>query len=220
MTPGPRLFRRLLGTLLPCVLSSIATLAVAATPPPAADPSQFRYEALPADGSVDVVLDASTPVFEFQSGRSAFRAFRLPATDRPYLIDVRSYLEDADGREGGHVFYPIVTLLNEDYLITRSTDLDALRFDSPLSESSTAPAYRLTLGVDPAHGRQRYLVIFTPALLVAPRRLPPVATPAAAAELAPSAFLGAAAHGRLRLSVRPADASDLVSQDTTNPQAR
>jgi hypothetical protein len=216
MHSGPRLLRRLLGALALVALSGLATAAA----PPAADPSQFQYDALPADGAVDLRLDASSPVFEFQSGRSAFRAFRLPATDRPYLIDVRSYLEDADGRDGGHVFYPIATLLTEDYLITRSTDLDALRFDSPLYESSTAPAYHLTLGVDPKRGRERYLVVFTPALLVAPRRLPPVTTPAAAAELAPAAFLGAAAHGRLRISVRPAAADELATQGTTNPQAR
>lgn len=204
---------------------ALGAAARAATPVAACcnDPARFHYDPLPVEGTVGVDIGPGAPMFEFQTGRSAFHAFLLPAATRPYLIELRSFLETSPGNEGGRVFYPILTLLNDDYVVARSTELDALRFELPLLEAATAPAYRLTIGVDPTHGRQRYLVVYTPAQLIAPRRLPPVATPAAAAELAQGAYLGAAAYGRLSITLRPADdvePAGAVTRPATEPDSR
>jgi len=178
---------------------ALPPVAGAAAPP--TDPAQFRYEQLPADGSLDASIDASAPRFEFKTGTSGYRAFRLPDLERPYLIEIRSLLRGGTDPARGRVFYPVAALLTEDFLVSRQTELESLRFDLPVYEDARAPAYRLTLGVDPAQAHERYLVVYTPAALTGPRPLPTADTAEDAAQAARTAWLGAAATGRLRITV-------------------
>ena len=196
--------RRVAGVAL-CLAALAAAPAGRAAGPSAAlraDPAGFRYEPLPADGSVDFVIDERSPTFEFQSGPSAYRAFRLPDATRPYYVDVRAFLDGPPDPARARVFYPVMALLTDDFLVSRQTDLDLLRFDLPVFEQALAPAYRVTVGIDPAHARERYLIVFTPATLMTRRALPPITTPESAAEAARVAFLGATRYGRLRLTLR------------------
>jgi hypothetical protein len=181
---------------------ALALAATALAAPPPADPSEFRYQPLPADGSVEVRIDASTPTFEFKPGRSPFRAFRLPDAGKPYVVEIRSLLDRGTDPARGRVFYPVAALLDDHFMVSRQTDLEALRFELPLFEDARAPAYRLLVGVDPAQGHERYLVVYTPAPLLAPRPSPEATTPEAAAEAARVAFAGAAPGGVLRITVR------------------
>ena len=204
----PRTLRAVLGSLslLASALAVDALGSAAATAPVAADPANFHYDALPATGALDFAIDAKSPSFEFQSGPSHYRAFRLPESDRPYYVEVQSFIEGPADPSRARVFYPVVALLTDDFLVSRTTDLDALRVDLPMLERSSSPAYRLTLGVDPLHNRERYLVVFTPARPRAAHLTAPVATATAldaAPQAAHDAFLGAAPEGRLRISVRP-----------------
>jgi hypothetical protein len=173
--------------------------------PPAAccsDPAHFPYQPLPARGSIDFRIDTHGPEFEFQTGVSTFHAFALPAAERPYLIELRSFVDGGPDPRAARVFYPIVAVLTDDFVVSRLTDLEHLRYDLPLFELTTAPAYRVVLPFDPANHRERYLVVFTAAQLVGKRELPPIANPETAAEVAKIAFLGATSHGRLRITVR------------------
>jgi hypothetical protein len=192
----------LVGLLLALGLPAAPALAAKGC---CADPARFRYEPLPAQGSVDLVISASSPTFEFQSGPSAFKAFVLPAANRPYYVEVRSFVAGGPDPARARVFYPVVAVLTEDFLVSRSTDLEALRFDLPLLEGTSAPAYRVVLPIDPANAHERYIVVFTPAHLGEGRTLPPVTTPESAAEAAKIAYLGAAPYGRLRITLRPAE---------------
>lgn len=169
------------------------------------DPAHFRYEPLPADGAVDFEIDGRSPTFEFQSGRSAFRAFELPAGGRPYTLEVRSFLAGPPDPRRARVFYPVVAILTDDFLVSRATELELLRFDLPVLERTTRPAYRVSVPVDPLATRERYVVVFTPAKLATTRALPPISGPESAAEAARVAYLGAAPYGRLRISLRPGE---------------
>ena len=193
--------KRLGQPLIALLLVALAGPAAAAAAAAATDPAQFRYEALPADGVVDFAIDASSPTFEFQSGVSAYRAFRLPSAAGPYLVEVRSFLSGPLDPARARVFYPVVAVLTDDFLVSRTTELELLRFDLPVLEGSSAPAYRVMVAIDPQRTREQYLVVFTPAKLTSARELPPISTPDSAAEAARYAFLGAAPHGRLRISV-------------------
>ena len=180
----------------------------------AADPAGFRYEPLPAEGGIDFAIDARSPTFEFQTGVSGYRAFRLPDAGGRYYVDVRSFLDGPPHPARARVFYPVVALLTDDFLVSRSTELELLRFDLPVLEGTTAPAYRLTIGMDPEHTRERYLVVYTPTHLMAGRQLPPISTPESAAEAARVAFLGASPHGQLRITVRRGDAQQPAAPET------
>ena len=188
-----------------------ATVApvLAAGPAPAhccTDPASFPYETLPADGSVDFVIDQTSPSFEFQSGASRFRAFALPPADRNYLLEVHSFLDGPADPRRARVFYPVLAVLTDDFLVSRTTDLDGLAFDLPVLEATAAPAYRVTLALGLGNGRERYVVVFTPSRLATRRALPPIAGPDTAAQAARVAFLGAVGEGRLRITVRAGEA--------------
>jgi hypothetical protein len=171
------------------------------------DPSRFAYDALPASGDLEFTIDRRSPLFEFQSGRSFFRAFRLPTQGPAYVLELRSFLADADSPRTARLFYPVMAILTDDFLVSRATDLDALRFDLPVLERSTAPAYRVQLPIDPANTRERYVVVFTPAQLLE-ERAPEITNPDTAAQAARSAYLGASAFGRLRFTLRPGTAAE------------
>ena len=190
--------------VMACATTAAAVPARAGAQPQ--DPATFRYEQLPADGSVEFAIDAASPRFEFKSGVSAYRAFQLPAADKPYLVDLRSLILGSRDPARARVFYPLVAMLTDDFLVSRETPLEALHFDLPVFEAAVAPAYRLTVVVDPAQARERYLVVYTPAALLEPRVLPAPATPEDAERAAHAAYLGAARYGSLRITVRP-DAS-------------
>jgi hypothetical protein len=172
--------------------------------PCCSDASQFHYGALPAQGDIDVTIDRRSALFEFQSGPSFFAAFRLPAVDEPYVIDVESVLSGGPDPARARVFYPLAALLNEDFLVARAAGLESLRPQTVLMERAAGPGYRLSIGVDPAQGREKYLVLFTAANLLVEHDLPAVNDPESAQRAAHEAFLGAAATGRLRVSVRRA----------------
>ena len=178
------------------------------------DPSQFQYEPLPVAGAVNVVIDANGPSFEFQSGRSFFHAFRLPAATRGYTLEVQSFLEPATDPRRSRVFYPVLALLTDDFVVARVADLETLSFDLPTLERTSAPAYRVSLAVDPGNGRERYAVVFTPAALLAARALPPITTPDSVAQAARVAYLGAAPVGRLRVTVRPREDAPAAAAET------
>ncbi|HXQ30641.1 MAG TPA: hypothetical protein VN790_01575 [Steroidobacteraceae bacterium] len=205
------------GLALAALLAAGSPALSAAPPAPDADPAHFRYQPLPAEGAVDFVIDASSPTFEFQSGPSAFRAFALPPQTHPYVVEVRSFLEGGPDPRRARVLYPVVAVLTDDFLVSRSTDLEFLRFDLPLFEHTTAPAYRVTLPIDPSATRERYLVVFTPARLAAGRSLPPITNPDSAAEAARFAFLGASPYGKLRITLRAGEARTAASQPAAEP---
>lgn len=166
------------------------------------DPAEFTYVALPDRGQIEFDIGHQSPLFEFQTGFSAFSAFRLPVMSEPYLIEIRSYLRGGPDPEQAQVLYPVAAFLSEDYLVMRSIGLEAVVPELPLQERAGRPAYRLAVPVDPVRGRERYLVLFTPYELVAPGREPELPSTLELAEAAArEAFLGASAEGHLSITI-------------------
>lgn len=165
------------------------------------DPAEFKFETLPKSGSVDVTIDRHSPLFEFQGGRSFFRAFALPEGDGGYRLDIQSFFDGSSPRTA-QVFYPIAAILTPDQLISRTTTLEGLRLEPPFLERSRNGAVSISLGLDAPPGREKYLVIFTLGeLLERERYVAQALEPAAAAAEAKEAFLGAAPTGKLRITV-------------------
>jgi hypothetical protein len=103
-------------------------------------------------------------VFEFHSGMSPFVAFELPAQTVPYRVRVKS-LFDAKSDDDA-VFYPVVALLDDTYIVTQMTGLDNLRLEPALATVGGETGLAVSIGINPAEQRVRYLVVFTPAALL------------------------------------------------------
>jgi hypothetical protein len=172
------------------------------------DPARFDFVSLPASGTLDVVIGEVSPTFEFQSGLSRFAAFRLPESNAPFRVQVKSFFDGAPP-PAGSVFYPVLAMMDASFMVTRVSNLDNLRLDQALATPGGESGLSVTAPFDPGISRERYLVVFTPAVLLgAPppeRREGDVLTLPALdwlerqgqAVVAPSPF------GRLRITVAP-----------------
>ena len=76
--------------------------------------SELPYQDLPLTGSVDITLDASSPVFEFSDGTSFFVAYRLPGEAGDLTVSLRSLVVKEK------VFQPRVLLLNAQFQPVRA----------------------------------------------------------------------------------------------------
>ncbi|MGQ0429957.1 MAG: MalM family protein [Gammaproteobacteria bacterium] len=193
----------------PYPASNAARLALYAEATPCCDdPSGFPFVALPPRGFADRVVDRDSPVFEFQSGLSPFAAFELPQSDAPYRVRVKSLFDPRDHGEDG-VFYPVLVLMDDTFIVTHMTGLESLRLEPALATVGGEAGLAVTVTIDPAEQRGRYLVVFTPAVLLGAepdgRREGDLLTPSALAwkERRGDTALPASPYGRLRIAVAP-----------------
>lgn len=188
--------------------STEARLALYAEAMPCCDdPSGFRFNVLPPRGYADAVVNRASQVFDFHSGMSPFVAFELPTQTAPYRVRVKS-LFDAKSDDDA-VFYPVVALLDDTFIVTQMTGLDNLRLEPALATVGGETGLAVSLGINPAEQGARYLVVFTPAaLLGAPpdsRREGDLLTPSSIAwlERRGETALPASPYGRIRITVAP-----------------
>lgn len=172
------------------------------------DPSGFSYGALPRQGHAQATVDAKTPVFDFQSGLSPFVAFELPDQPSRYRIRVKSVFDRKDGGKEG-VFYPVVALLDDTYIVVHMTGPESLRLEPALATPGGEPGLAVSIGIDPAEQEGKYLVVFTPAALLG--KPPPAdregdvlsVSSLAYMERRGEAAIPASPYGRLSITVAP-----------------
>ena len=172
------------------------------------DPSGFSYGTLPRQGHAQAIVDAQTPVFDFQSGVSPFLAYELPDQTSRYRIRVKSVFDRKDGGKDG-VFYPVVALLDDTYIVVNMTGPESLRLEPALATPGGEPGLSVSIGVDPAEQKGKYLVVFTPAAMLG--KPPPADREGDVLSLSSLAYMerrGEAAipaspYGKLRITVAP-----------------
>jgi hypothetical protein len=113
-------------------------------------------------------------VFEFPSGKSYFKAFKLPEPAVDYTITLKSYaggdhipkLDSYPGWYPSSVFVPALMLLDADYMPTRLVDEKLTR----RTDATLLPPARLgmetVITIGPQNKNERFLVIFTPRRLL------------------------------------------------------
>jgi hypothetical protein len=151
-------------------------------------------------------VDPASPVFDFQSGLSPFAAFRLPEQATPYRIRVKSVFDAGDDTG---VFYPVMALLDETFIVVHMTGLESLRLEPALATVGGEPGLAVSIGIDPADQAGKYLVVFTPAALLG--KPPPPDREGDMLSLSSLAYmerrgegaLPASPYGRLRITVAP-----------------
>jgi hypothetical protein len=170
------------------------------------DPSGFPFNALPKQGYAQAVVNPESPVFDFQSGMSPFAAFRLPDQATPYRIRVKSVLDAGDDDTG--VFYPVMALLDDTFIVVHMTGLESLRLEPGLATVGGEPGLAVSIGIDPAEQTGKYLVVFTPAALLGkppPDREGDMLSLSSLAymERRGEAALPASPYGQLRITIAP-----------------
>lgn len=182
------------------------------------DPSGFRYVALPEQGFADANIDRTSPVFDFHSGLSPFVAYELPKTTASYRLRVKSFFEPG---EDSPVFYPVIAVLDDTFIVTQLTGLDSLRVEPALATAGGETGLTVTLPVEPGDGG-KYLIVFTPAALLgkapAERREGDLLTPSSLAWLERRAEIASppSPYGRIRITVAPEPAVASSERATSN----
>ncbi len=172
------------------------------------DPSGFPFTPLPQRGFTEATVGAASPVFDFHSGKSPFIAFELPQQTVPYRIRIKSLFDERDGGVEG-VFYPVVALLDDTFIVMQMTGLDSLRLDPSLATPGGKAGLSILLAIDPAEQNGRYLIVFTPAVLLGAepddRREADYLTQASLAwlERRGETAVPASPYGKLRITVAP-----------------
>ena len=64
------------------------------------------------------------------------------------------------------MFYPVIALLDDTFIVVHMTGPDSLRLEPALATPGGEPGLAVSIGVDPAEQKGKYLVVFTPAALL------------------------------------------------------
>lgn len=128
--------------------------------------SEFPFEELHLGDSKSFDLNEESPAFVFDTGKSYFKAFRLPPFSAPYQVTVRSYILGNDLRSA-YIFIPQALLLNDRYEVVRNIDFRYLK----LEKAGFAETVKETWGimrkleghidVTEENRKECFLVIFT-----------------------------------------------------------
>jgi hypothetical protein len=89
--------------------------------PCCASMAEFKYEPLPSEETVTFRLDEKSDSFVFPSGKSYFKAFRLPNKEATYRIHVKSFAL-GETIDKAHIFYPQVALLDGGFTVVKQSD--------------------------------------------------------------------------------------------------
>lgn len=207
--------------LLACALCGVTSAAMAAPPSSdraqqrlyrsarvcCSDPTEFQFLDVSLPGQQLLEIGPTSRLFDFHSGRSFFAALRLPEASGSYRVRIRSVLQGKG--DTTRVFYPVVALLNDNFIVTRVSSPNHLRLEPALATPGGEPGLSLSIRVDPAEAKERYLIVFTPALLLGAspedRREGDVLTDTTTdyLERKGDAAIPAAVFGRLQVSLVP-----------------
>lgn len=101
--------------------------------------AQLGYDQLAESGTVSFNLDASSRTYNFQTGKSYFKAFRLPARHLPYHIRISSFAL-GEVIMKAHIFDPQIALLDDHYaIIKQSIDSDFFLKKAGMKETLGLP---------------------------------------------------------------------------------
>jgi hypothetical protein len=128
--------------------------------------SEFSFEELRSGESKSFDLNEESPAFVFDTGKSYFKAFRLPPSSAPYRVTVRSYILGNDLRSA-YIFIPQASLLNDRYEVVRNIDFRYLRLEKAGFAETAKETWGIMrklegyIDVNAEKREERFLVIYT-----------------------------------------------------------
>ena len=143
-----------------CVSASGTKQKLANTSACCNDLAGLPYAQLEFEKSVSFDIDEKSPVFQFPTTRSYFRAFALPPADSSYSVILKSHLTNFEPSVlMSRVYCPVVMLLDANYKI-RADYLRPLVFNKVEETPRSIP---LTIPLTP---QDRFLVVHTEDVLI------------------------------------------------------
>ncbi len=133
-----------------------ARSALAATPTCCSGIDQMPFEPLEPSFAGDVLIDTQAPAYSFETGKSFFRAFSLPAGGPSFEIRLYS-------QAGSSVLAPNAMLLDSRMRPTRVLDGDDFTYVPPTGLKGDSLDARIRIDrSQPEHpGNERYLILYT-----------------------------------------------------------
>lgn len=134
--------------------------------------ADFPYEDLRRGEPKSFDLNDKSPAFGFDSGKSYFKAFRLPPYAIPYRIVLRSYML-GDSVDSAYIFCPQVIFLDGKFATVRSTDYRILRLTKAGFFETAGETWGLMwklegeIEIAGANRDEKYMVILTTDTLLA-----------------------------------------------------
>lgn len=130
-------------------------------------PKYFSYEELKLGDSKILELDENSPAFQFNTGKSYFKAYSLPSYTGPYKVSIQSYMHGSY-IETAHIFVPKLIFLNERYEVVRATDVRELRIEQAALSETWGLRFKLvgSIGVSKDNSNEKFLVVTTTAELL------------------------------------------------------
>ena len=114
--------------------------------------SEIQYAELYPNQNLEIKIDPESPAYDFETGKSFFLAYKLPVTNLPYKMTIKSFFS-------GHAFYPSVLLLDGEYKVTRSVSKSEFKYTEPgLVERGRIEGSIL---FTPSKNNETYLIIHT-----------------------------------------------------------
>ncbi|AGA85451.1 MalM family protein [Stutzerimonas stutzeri] len=130
--------------------------ALAGAPTCCSGIDQLPYQPLEAGFTGDVLIDTQAPAYRFETGKSFFRAFALPAGGPSFEIRIYS-------QAGSSVLAPNAMLLDSRMRPTRLLDADDFSYVPPTGLKGDSLDARIRIDrSQPEHpGNERYLILYT-----------------------------------------------------------
>ena len=130
--------------------------ALAAAPTCCSSIDQLPFQPLEAGFTGDVLIDTQAPAYSFETGKSFFRAFALPAGGPSFEIRLYS-------QAGSSVLAPNAMLLDSRMRPTRLLDADDFSYVPPTGLKGDSLDARIRIDrSQPEHpGNERYLILYT-----------------------------------------------------------
>ena len=86
---------------------------------------EFHYEDINIGQTKEFPINENSQAFVFDSGKSYFKAFKLPRSSQGYRVKIDSYALQSfsEGPAGDYIFYPVLITLNKNYNIVQISNL-------------------------------------------------------------------------------------------------
>lgn len=122
--------------------------------------AQFGYSQLGESEGVSFKLDESSDAFSFPSGKSYFKAFRLPQKALPYRIKINSFAL-GEHIDKAHVFFPQAALLDDRFAVIRKSAPGDFSLQTVASGETWGLPVKIEGYAVVDDPRARYLLVFT-----------------------------------------------------------